>query len=161
MLRMKTKQIKTKNLQLHLARWRFQDKKVVFTNGVFDILHRGHIEYLSEAKKQGDILVLGLNTDASVKRLKGEERPINDEQSRIIMLSALSFVDCIILFEEDTPWELINTIKPSILVKGSDYKKEEIVGYDILQKYGGEVRTITLTEGFSTTNFIKKIQYLG
>ena len=158
---MKTKQIKRDKLNLHLARWRFQDKKIVFTNGVFDILHRGHVEYLSAAKKQGDLLVIGINTDASVKRLKGESRPVNDEQARIIMLSALSFVDYIILFEEDTPWELINTIKPSILVKGSDYQKEEIVGYDILQEYGGEVRTIELTEGFSTTNFIKKIQNLG
>jgi rfaE bifunctional protein nucleotidyltransferase chain/domain len=158
---MKTKQIKREKLPLHLARWTFQEKKIVFTNGVFDILHRGHIEYLSEAKKQGDLLIIGLNTDASVKRLKGESRPVNDEQSRIIMLSALSFVDSVILFEEDTPWELINAIKPSILVKGSDYQKEEIVGYDILQEYGGEVRTIELTEGFSTTNFIKKIQNLG
>jgi len=158
---MKTKQIKREELAFHLARWRFQEKKIVFTNGVFDILHRGHIEYLSEAKKQGDRLLIGLNTDASVKRLKGEKRPVNDEQARIIMLSALSFVDYIVLFEEDTPLELINEIRPAILVKGSDYQKEEIVGYDILQKYGGEVRTIELTEGFSTTNFIKKIQNLG
>jgi rfaE bifunctional protein nucleotidyltransferase chain/domain len=155
------KEIKRDTLSFHLARWRFEEKKIVFTNGVFDILHRGHIEYLAKAKEQGDILILGLNTDASVKRLKGDLRPVNDEKTRIIMLSALSFVDYIILFEEDTPLELIRQIRPAVLVKGNDYQKEEIVGYSLLQEYGGEVITIPLTEGYSTTKFIQKIQNLG
>ena len=158
---MKTKEIQRETLNFHLARWQFLGKKIVFTNGVFDILHRGHIEYLSEARKQGDILVVGLNTDASVKRLKGLSRPVNDEKSRIIMLSALCSVDYIVLFEEDTPLELIRQIRPAVLVKGNDYNIEEIAGYDVLQSYGGQVITIPLTEGFSTTSLIEKIKRFG
>ncbi len=158
---MKTKEIQRDTLPQHLARWRFLDKKIVFTNGVFDILHRGHVEYLSEARKQGDLLIVGLNTDASVKRLKGAKRPVNDESARTVMLSALCSVDHIILFDEDTPIELIRQIRPAVLVKGQDYKAEEVVGYDVLQSYGGQVITIPLTEGFSTTNLIQKIQDFG
>ena len=141
-----------------LAVANFLNKKIVFTNGVFDILHTGHVDYLSKARDLGDILILGLNTDASVKRLnKGPERPINNEVSRAAVLGALECVDYVILFDEETPYELIKAIQPDILVKGSDYKAEAIVGYDIVKAKGGEVITIDLSQGFSTTNIIKKI----
>lgn len=141
-----------------LNKMRFLGKKIVFTNGVFDILHTGHVDYLSKARDLGDYLVLGLNTDSSVKRLnKGPERPINNEVARATVLGALECVDAIILFDEDTPYELISFIKPDVLVKGSDYAPETIVGYDIVTKAGGKVVTIDLSEGFSTTNIIKKI----
>jgi len=136
----------------------FHDKKIVFTNGVFDILHTGHIDYLSKARDLGNFLVVGLNTDSSVKRLnKGPERPINNEVARATVLGALECVDAIILFNDDTPYELIKSIQPDILVKGSDYAIEKIVGYDIVMAKGGEVKTIQLSEGFSTTNIIKRI----
>lgn len=145
-------------LKHQLAVANFLGKKVVFTNGVFDILHTGHVDYLSKARDLGHILVLGLNTDASVKRLnKGPERPINNEVARATVLGALECVDHIILFDEDTPYELIKAVQPDILVKGSDYKAEAIVGYDIVKAKGGEVITIDLSQGFSTTNIINKI----
>lgn len=131
--------------------------KVVFTNGCFDILHLGHVEYLAKAADMGDVLVVGLNTDASVKRLKGEERPINNQDARALVLASLSFVDAVVLFDEDTPYELIKTIRPDVLVKGADYKPEEIVGYDIVTSYGGTVATIPLVEGYSTTRLIQPI----
>jgi D-glycero-beta-D-manno-heptose 1-phosphate adenylyltransferase len=135
------------------------NKKIVFTNGCFDILHQGHVDYLCKAKDLGNILIVGLNTDASVKRLnKSPERPINKEQSRALVLAALVLVDAIVLFDEDTPYELIKTVQPDVLVKGADYKAEDIVGYDIVKARGGEVVTIELTEGFSTTELIKKIK---
>ncbi len=133
-------------------------KKVVFTNGCFDILHSGHVKYLSEARKLGDALVLGLNTDASVRALKGEGRPINNETDRASVLAALGFVDFITLFGEETPKELIDELIPDILVKGADYKPEEIVGYDTVTKNGGKVITIELVEGRSTTKTIEKIK---
>lgn len=136
----------------------FRDQKIVFTNGVFDILHTGHVDYLSKARDLGHFLVLGLNTDASVKRLnKGPERPINNEKARATVLGALECVDAIVLFDEETPYELIKAIQPDVLVKGSDYAIENIVGYDIVKAKGGEVVTIDLSQGFSTTNIIKKI----
>ncbi len=145
-------------IRYQLAAATFLGKKIVFTNGVFDILHTGHVDYLSKARDLGDILVLGLNTDASVKRLnKGPERPINNEVSRATVLGALECVDYIILFDEETPYELIKAIQPDVLVKGSDYKAEAIVGYDIVKAKGGQVITIDLSQGFSTTNIIKKI----
>ena len=145
-------------LKHQLAVANFLGKKVVFTNGVFDILHTGHVDYLSKARDLGHILVLGLNTDTSVKRLnKGPERPINNEIARATVLGALECVDHIILFDEDTPYELIKAVQPDILVKGSDYKAEAIVGYDIVKAKGGEVITIDLSQGFSTTNIINKI----
>ena len=137
--------------------FRSQGLKVVFTNGCFDILHRGHVEYLSKASDMGDVLVVGLNTDASVKRLKGESRPINDEQARALVLASLGFVDAVVLFDEDTPYELIKAIRPDVLVKGADYKPEEIVGYDIVTSYGGTVATVPLVEGYSTTRLIHPI----
>lgn len=133
-------------------------KKVVFTNGCFDILHSGHVKYLSEARKLGDALVLGLNTDASVRALKGEGRPINNETDRASVLAALGFVDFITLFGEETPKELIDELIPDILVKGADYKPKEIVGYDTVTSNGGKVITIELVEGRSTTKTIEKIK---
>ncbi len=143
----------------HANIWRMFNKKIVFTNGCFDILHQGHIDYLSKARDLGGALVIGLNTDASVKRLnKSPERPINKEQSRALVLAALVLVDAVVLFDEDTPYDLIKAIQPDVLVKGADYKAEEIVGYDIVKAHGGEVATIELTEGFSTTELIKRIK---
>jgi D-glycero-beta-D-manno-heptose 1-phosphate adenylyltransferase len=135
---------------------RFKSKTVVFSNGCFDILHRGHIEYLSKAASLGDIMVMGLNTDASVKRLKGSNRPVQDEQSRAMVLASLRFVDYVVLFDEDTPYDLIDFIKPNILVKGSDYKEDQIVGADIVKKNGGKVITIDLVEGYSTSSIIER-----
>lgn len=153
----KNKLLSRKALETKLAEWRSAGETIVFTNGCFDILHRGHVEYLAQAADLGDKLIVGLNTDASVKRLKGESRPVNDEKSRALMLSALQFVDVVVFFGEDTPYELIKQVQPDILVKGNDYKPEEIVGYDIVTAKGGKVLTIDLVEGFSTTNIIKRL----
>jgi rfaE bifunctional protein nucleotidyltransferase chain/domain len=141
-----------------LSIWNFQDKKIVFTNGCFDILHLGHIDYLSKAKDQGQILIIGVNTDNSVKRLKGKNRPITDENSRATILASLQFVDTVILFDEDTPYELIKFVQPDVLVKGSDYKPEDIVGYDIVKAKNGNVVTIDFLEGYSTTAIENKIR---
>lgn len=136
---------------------RFQDKKIVFTNGCFDILHLGHIDYLSKAADLGDMLIIGLNTDKSVSRIKGNSRPIQDEMSRAMVLASLGFVDVVVLFGEETPYELIKATQPDILVKGADYKPEDIVGFDIVNNKGGEIRTIEFLEGYSTTAIEKKI----
>ncbi len=133
------------------------EKKVAFTNGCFDLVHQGHIDYLSKARNMADILVVGLNTDASVHRLKGSKRPITDEYSRALMLASFVFVDFVVLFGEDTPYNLIKTLQPDILIKGSDYKPEDIVGYDIVKAKGGEVRTLDFLPGFSTSAIEKKI----
>lgn len=147
------------SLKTLLNQWNSENKELVFTNGCFDILHRGHVEYLCHARDLGDKLILGLNTDASVKRLgKSPERPINLENTRAIILAALECVDAIILFDEDTPLELIDFVQPDILVKGSDYKAEDIVGYDIVKAKGGKVMTIQLVDGFSTTKLIEKMK---
>lgn len=133
-------------------------KKIVFTNGCFDIIHPGHVDYLSQARDLGDLLILGLNTDNSVKRLnKAPNRPINKELERAMVLAALGCIDIIVLFDEETPYDLINFLKPDVLVKGNDYKAEEIVGYDIVTANGGKVITIPFLDGFSTTNLIKRI----
>ena len=153
----KNKLLSREALETKLAEWRSAGETIVFTNGCFDILHRGHVEYLAQAADLGDKLIVGLNTDASVKRLKGESRPVNDEKSRALLLSALQFVDAVVLFGEDTPYELIKQVLPDILVKGNDYKPEEIVGYDIVTAKGGKVLTIDLVEGFSTTNIISRM----
>lgn len=146
-------------LKTLLEEWNSQNQKIVFTNGCFDILHRGHVEYLSHAKDLGDILILGLNTDASVKRLgKSPERPINSEDTRATILAGLECVDAIILFNEDTPYELIKFVQPDVLVKGNDYRAEDIVGYDIVTAKGGKVITIQLVDGFSTTKLIEKMK---
>ena len=132
-------------------------KKIVFTNGCFDILHVGHKRYLQQAATLGDILVVGVNSDASVRRLKGPTRPVNNEQDRAEMLSALGFIDYVVIFDEDTPYELIKKIQPDVLVKGGDYKPEEVIGKDIVEARGGRLELISFVEGKSTTNIIKKI----
>jgi len=146
--------------QEDLPKWlswsRFQQKKIVFTNGCFDIIHRGHIEYLAKAASYGDLLVIGLNTDSSVKRLKGEKRPLLDQLARATILAALQFVDKVVYFEEDTPLQLIQFIQPHVLVKGSDYKAENIVGYDVVKQNGGIVVTIDFIDGYSTSSIIEK-----
>ena len=145
-----------------LAKWldncRISGKKIVFSNGCFDILHRGHVEYLAKAAAFGDVMVIGLNTDASVRRLKGPSRPVNDENARAFVLAGMEFVSAVVLFDEDTPYNLIKTVQPDVLVKGSDYKPENIVGYDIVTAKGGKVVTVDLVEGFSTTNTIEKMK---
>lgn len=146
--------------QNQVKQWQSEGKKIVFTNGCFDIVHLGHIDYLEKARNLGDKLVLGLNTDASVKRLKGENRPVVNEYARARMMSAFEFVDTVILFDEPTPKELIETLCPNILVKGDDYTVENIVGADFVMAKGGEVKTISLVEGYSTTAIIKKIKDL-
>lgn len=132
-------------------------KKIVFTNGCFDILHKGHITYLYEAKKLGDILIIGLNSDNSIKRIKGEKRPILPEDERAFILSALEMVDYVVIFEEDTPYELIKRVKPDVLVKGGDWDIKNIVGRDIVESYNGKVLNIPYIEGKSTTNIIERI----
>ncbi len=134
-----------------------QNKKIVFTNGCFDIIHRGHIEYLKEAKKLGNVLIIGLNSDDSVKRIKGKNRPINCEEDRAEILSNLKPVDFVITFQEDTPYELIKSIMPDILVKGGDWKVEDIVGSEVVIKNGGEVKSIKYFQDSSTSKVIKKI----
>ena len=155
---LKRKILNNAQLQSQLAIWRFQNKKIVFTNGCFDIIHAGHIDYLSKAKDLGDILFIGLNTDDSVRRLKGENRPVNDENARAVILAAMQFVDAVVLFVEDTPYELIKIVQPDILVKGSDYKPEDIVGADIVLAKGGEIKTIDFLNGYSTSRIIERIR---
>ena len=133
-------------------------KKVVFTNGCFDIIHVGHVTYLEEAKNEGDFLVVGINTDASVRKLKGPNRPINHENARLQVMAALESVDAVILFEEDTPLSLISAIKPDVLVKGGDYPVTEIVGADFVLSNGGIVKTLSLIPNFSTTNIEQKLK---
>ena len=140
-------------------RWHFFNKKIVFTNGCFDLLHLGHVDYLSQAKDQGDVLIVGVNTDKSVKMLeKGDNRPITDENARAMLVASLHFVDAVVLFDEATPYELIQKVQPDILVKGKDYKEEDIVGYDIVKAKGGKVITIDLVPGYSTTRIEQKIK---
>lgn len=145
-------------LNHQVKRWRLQGKKIVFTNGVFDILHEGHIASLSEAASYGHILIVGLNTDASVKRLKGESRPVNNEKSRALLLASLVMVDAVILFEEDTPLNLIAAILPDILAKGGDYSIDQIAGAKEVMDNGGEVKIVPILEGFSTTALIQKMK---
>ena len=147
-----------KSLEERLDLWRREGRTIVFSNGCFDILHRGHVEYLSKAADLGDKLIIGLNTDDSVKRLKGQSRPVNDEKARAVVLAGLEFVDAVVFFEEDTPYNLIKRVQPDVLVKGKDYKAEDIVGYDIVISRGGRVETIELVDGFSTTKTIEKMR---
>ena len=137
--------------------WKQAGKRLVFTNGCFDILHLGHVDYLEKARALGDKLVVGLNTDASVSRLKGPSRPLQDEMSRARIMASLLFTDAVVLFEEDTPYELIKSVLPDILVKGDDYAAENIVGYDLVMNNGGQVKTIELVKGYSTSNVVAKI----
>ena len=139
------------------ARLRQDGKKIVFTNGVFDILHRGHVEYLSKAKSFGHVLIVGLNNDASVRRIKGGRHPIQSQKDRAIILLALEAVDYVVFFGEDTPEKLIRQVRPDVLVKGADYKISEIVGSDFVRSYGGKVRRVKLTKGRSASAIIRKL----
>jgi len=141
-----------------VSKWKDAGDEVVFTNGCFDILHLGHVDYLEKARSLGNRLVLAVNTDASVKKLKGEHRPVNSEYARARILAALNFVDLVMLFGEDTPLELIEEILPDILVKGKDYDASNIVGADVVIEHGGKVETITLVAGYSTTGIIEKLK---
>lgn len=140
------------------AQWRLKNKTISFTNGVFDILHEGHIYSLSQAAKEADYLIVGLNSDASTKRLKGETRPVNNQQSRALVLASLVMVDAVVIFEEDTPLELIKAIMPDVLVKGGDYTVEQIAGAKEVIANGGKVVINSTLEGFSTTNLIERIK---
>lgn len=153
---LQSKIIKKDDIAQLLSIWNFKNEKIVFTNGCFDVLHRGHVHYLAKASELGSKLIIGLNSDSSVRRLKGENRPINDEESRAVVLASLSFIDAIVYFEEDTPFNLIKSIQPDVLVKGGDYEIKDIVGYDIVTNKGGDVVTIDFVNGFSSTSIIKK-----
>lgn len=149
--------IEREELQPLLKRWDFKGKKVVFTNGCFDILHKGHIDYLAKAADLGSKLIVGVNSDDSVRRLeKGANRPLQDQDSRALIIASLHFVSAVVIFEEDTPLELITFIQPSVLVKGSDYKINEIVGHKVVQAYGGLVTTIDFLPGYSTSSIVSK-----
>ena len=146
------------SLKNKIDEWKQNGNKVVFSNGVFDLLHIGHISYLAMAAELGDKLIIGLNSDSSVKRLKGEDRPVNSQESRATLLSAFFFIDAVVVFDEDTPLNLIKALLPDILVKGADYLVENIVGANEVIANGGEVKTISFVEGHSSTNIIKKIK---
>ena len=141
-----------------VAEWQNAGNSIVFTNGCFDILHYGHVDYLEKARAMGDKLVVGLNSDASVSRFKGTDRPIQDQNSRARILASLQFVDLVVLFDEDTPKDLISALIPNVLVKGSDYLAENIVGAEVVKKTGGEVKTIDFVPGYSTSRIIEKIK---
>jgi rfaE bifunctional protein nucleotidyltransferase chain/domain len=141
-------------------KWKETGKKVVFTNGCFDILHRGHLQILTTSASFGDVLVVGINTDASVKRLKGPLRPVNDEAFRSIMLASLRYVDAVVLFDEPTPLSLIEDIMPDVLVKGGDYTVNQIVGAEEVLQNGGKVEIVPIVKGYSTTKLIESIQNL-
>lgn len=143
-----------------VMRWRLLGKRIVFTNGCFDILHAGHLEVLSKAAEAGNILVVGLNANASVSRLKGPQRPVNSESFRTMMMASLQIVDAVCVFEEDTPLELITAIQPDVLVKGGDYTPDTIVGADVVTKRGGQVLVVPIVQGYSTTGIIEKIRSL-
>ncbi len=147
-----------RSFALVLKEWKQAGDKLVFTNGCYDLVHRGHIGSLSQAAEFGDRLIVGLNSDVSVKLLKGENRSLIDQQSRAILLASLLMVDAVIMFDEETPYGLIRSIQPDVLVKGSEYQIEEIAGYDIVLASGGKVERIELTEGFSTSDLIQKIK---
>lgn len=156
-----------KEAKQHMEVWKMTGRKVVFTNGCFDILHKGHVTYLAQAAQHGNRMVVGLNTDASVKRQgKGDDRPINDQEARASVLAALSCVDLVVFFDDDTPLELIRELQPNVLAKGADYDPEEtnpaskkyIVGSDLVRQNGGEVVAVPLVDGFSTTTIVEKLR---
>lgn len=155
---MKKNLVSRKAIAALSGRLRRAGKKIVFTNGVFDIIHRGHVEYLSKARSFGDALIVGLNSDSSVKRLKGRRRPVQSQTDRAIILGALKPVDYVVIFGEDTPDKLIAQVKPNVLVKGADYRTDEIVGADFVKAHGGSIRRVRLTRGRSTSTLLKKIR---
>ncbi|WP_457639988.1 D-glycero-beta-D-manno-heptose 1-phosphate adenylyltransferase [Persephonella sp.] len=144
-----------------IEQWKKEGKKIVFTNGCFDIIHAGHVDYLEKAKALGDVLVVGLNSDSSIKRIKGADRPVNIQEHRKRVLEALKPVDLVIVFDEDTPERLIKQVKPDVLVKGGDWSVENIVGADFVKSYGGEVKTINFVYDISTTKIIEKARKTG
>lgn len=143
-----------------MTKWRNEGERVVFSNGCFDIIHLGHIDYLEKASQLGSKLIIGINSDRSVKRLKGPQRPVQGEQARARMLAALAFTDLVVMYEEDTPLKLIETLRPHMLVKGDDWATDKIVGAREVIQDGGEVKTIPLVKGYSTTSIIEKIKNL-
>jgi rfaE bifunctional protein nucleotidyltransferase chain/domain len=145
-------------LKNQINNWKKQNLTIVFTNGCFDLIHLGHVDYLEKSRNLGDKLIIGLNSDQSVKKIKGPGRPILDEVARARILSSFQFVDAVILFSDETPLNLIREVKPDVLVKGNDYKPENIVGAEIVKSYGGKVITVSLIPGYSTTEIIKKIE---
>jgi len=156
-MKIENKIMSMENAKIQIKKWQNNDEKVIFTNGCFDVLHAGHIKYLFKAKSLGDHLVIGLNTDSSVRILKGKNRPLQDEQDRALILAALEAVDLVILFDEDTPLEIITFLKPDILVKGSDYTIDNIVGAKEIVQWGGKVETIEFVNGKSTSLIIEKM----
>lgn len=157
LLEIKNKIITLNEAVIQCRMWHSSGLKVVFTNGCFDLIHLGHIDYLSKAAHLGDKLVIGLNTDESVSRIKGKNRPISKQESRAMVLAAMSFVSIIVLFNDETPYNLIKTLQPDVLVKGADYKPEEIVGYDLVMANGGSVETLDYVPGYSTSAIEKRI----
>lgn len=145
-------------LETQLTRWRFFSQRIVFTNGCFDLIHLGHIDYLAKAADEGDVLIIGLNSDASASGLKGPSRPINNQEQRAMILATFQFVTAVVIFDEPTPYQLICTVQPDILVKGGDYKPREIVGYDVVNAKNGIVKTIEFLNGYSTTLIEEKIR---
>ena len=145
-------------LMKNIDQWRNENKKIVFTNGCFDLIHLGHIELLASSSDLGDVLIIGVNSDSSIQKLKGENRPIIEEDSRVKQLAALEFVDAVILFNESTPQKLIEKIKPDVITKGGDYKAENVVGNEVVTQKNGQVVIIPLTQGYSTTSLLKKIK---
>ncbi len=144
--------------QKAVQNWQKAGQRVVFTNGCFDLIHLGHVDYLEKARQLGDRLIIGLNSDDSVSRFKGPQRPLQDQVSRARVLAAMQFVDAVVFFNEDTPLNLISTLLPNVLVKGSDYLTENIVGADVVKNAGGEVKTIEFVAGYSTTRIVEKIK---
>mgnify|MGYP001255675331 CR=1 FL=1 len=156
--KIKNKIISLEDAKIKVTRWKNSGEKIVFTNGCFDIIHRGHIEVLARTADLGDKLIVGLNSDSSIEKIKGENRPIVNEQSRAILLSALNFVDAIIIFPEENPLNLISNLMPDVLAKGGDYEISTIVGHEMIQENGGEVILIPFVDGFSSSNIITKIK---
>ena len=156
--RLQSKILSFSSLKSQLEKWRSENEKIVFTNGCFDLLHLGHVDYLAKARDLGDRLVVGLNSDASIKRIKGSSRPIKDEQSRAALLAGMAYVDAVVLFDEETPLSLISTVVPDFLVKGGDYTIKDIVGHEIVLNNKGRVCTIDFVEGYSSSVLIEKIK---
>ena len=156
--KLKAKIFKIKDLSQIIKQWKLNGDKIVFTNGCFDLIHLGHLEILARSADLGDKLIVGINSDMSIKKIKGNSRPIIEEDSRAKQLAAIEFIDAVILFNEDTPYNLINILKPDVLTKGGDYKKNDIVGNQLINKEQIEVVIIPLTQGYSTTSILEKIK---
>jgi D-beta-D-heptose 7-phosphate kinase/D-beta-D-heptose 1-phosphate adenosyltransferase len=156
--KLKAKILNIKDLSQIIKKWRLNGDKIIFTNGCFDIIHLGHLEILARSADLGDKLIVGINSDISVKKIKGNSRPIIEEDSRAKQLAAIEFIDAVILFNEDTPHNLISFINPDIITKGGDYKKNDVIGNELMNKKDGEVVIIPLTQGYSTTSILEKIK---